>query len=56
MYQTRKEMKAPVKPELNMDVPAHLMAEGSALLGQKVPFHQEEIDEYNRVNRPKKLV
>ena len=35
MYQTRKEMKAPTNVPTH-DVPEHLMAAGSALLGQKV--------------------
>ena len=32
------------------------MAVGSARLGQKVEVDQESIDEYNRANRPKKLI
>ena len=58
MYQTRKEMKAPVKQQqqLNSEVPDHLMADGSARLGEKVLVDQASIDEYNMLNRPKKLV
>lgn len=51
-------MKAPVKQkhELNQDVPDHLMANGSARLGEKVEVDQSSIDDYNMLNRPKKLV
>ena len=48
-------MKAPQNVP-SQDVPEHLMATGSALLGQKVEIDQDSIDEYNKINRPKKLV
>jgi len=32
------------------------MAKGSALIGQKVEVDDDEINEYNRINRPKKLI
>jgi hypothetical protein len=32
-------------------VPEHLMAKGSAILGEKIA-----IEEYNKVHRPKKLI
>ena len=55
MVKTRKEMKAPPK-QLNQDIPEHLYAAGSAVLGQKVDIDYDEIDEYNRLHRPKKLI
>ena len=35
MYQTRGQMRAAAKPAVNNEVPEHLMAAGSARIGQK---------------------
>jgi hypothetical protein len=32
------------------------MAKGSAVLGEKVAIDDNEIEEYNKVHRPKKLI
>lgn len=37
-------------------VPEHLMALGSALIGEKVQIDDNEIEEYNKIYRPKKLI
>jgi hypothetical protein len=37
-------------------VPEHLMAKGSAILGEKIAIEDNEIEEYNKVHRPKKLI
>lgn len=43
MYQTRQQMKNASKPVVNQGVPAHLMAAGSALIGQKAEIDEAEI-------------
>lgn len=32
------------------------MAQGSALIGQKIEIDDNEIEEYNKIHRPKKLI
>lgn len=45
-----------VIPDSNQSVPEHLMAKGSALIGQKVQIDEQQIEEFNKINRPKKLI
>jgi hypothetical protein len=45
-----------VVPKIDSSVPEHLMAQGSALIGQKVAIDDNGIEEYNKIYRPKKLI
>lgn len=47
--------KAPKKSALE-DVPDHLLAEGSAKIGEKVAINDDDQEEYNALYRPKKLI
>lgn len=52
---TQKNQKANVKSSID-DLPEDRLAEGSARLGEKQEVNQEEIDQYNRIHRPRKLI
>lgn len=56
MGKTRTEIKNANKPHIDDAVPAHLLAEGSALIGQKMEVDADDLEEYDRLHRPKKLV
>ena len=38
------------------DIPDHLLAEGSAKIGQRQQIDDNQIEEYNKIYRPRKLI
>lgn len=50
-----KKVDKKAKPNID-DIPQHLLAEGSAKIGQKQQIDNNQIEEYDKIHRPKKLI